>query len=125
MRGKRIPSGEAGFTLVEIVIASLILAIILTGVGFFFTNMIKQSDILDDRTRGMELSRQGLEEIRTLDVSGMDLGRSAWVEVQPGFDRAYDITEVDSLYPNARHVRCIVQWSGAEGADSVSFSTIF
>jgi prepilin-type N-terminal cleavage/methylation domain-containing protein len=118
-------SGRAGFTLVELVIASVILAVLLTGVGYFFTNMIKQSDVLDDRTRGMEICRQGLEEMQTVDADTLTIGRTAWVEVQPGFDRAFVISEYDPLLPNARQVRCVVMWSGAAGPDSVSFSTIF
>ncbi len=112
-----------GFTLVEVVITALILAILLAGVGFFFTNIIKQSDIVDDRTQAMELARQGLEEIRTLDVASMGFGLTP-PDTIGRFERCFDISEYDPLYPNARLVKCIVSWTGASGAQTFSFSTI-
>ena len=112
-----------GFTLVEVVITALILAVLLTGIGFFFTNIIKQSDILDDRTQAMELARQGLEEIRTLDVVSMGLGLTSPDSIGR-FERRFDIAIYDPLYPNARLVQCIVSWTGASGAQTFSFSTI-
>ena len=124
MRITQIDSGDQGFTLIEVLIASLLLSIILTGIGFFFMNIIKQSDVLDDRTRGMELARQGLEEIRTLDVSSMPLGRTIPEDIDY-FHRCFEISEVDPLYPSARNVRCVVYWVGAADADSISFSSIF
>lgn len=113
-----------GFTLVEVVITALILAILLTGIGFFFTNIIKQSDIVDDRTRAMELARQGLEEIGTLDITAMGIGLTAPDTIEQ-FERCYDISVYDPLYPNSRLVQCIVSWTGASGDQSFSFSTIF
>ncbi len=124
MRITQVDSGDQGFTLIEVLIASLLLSIILVGIGFFFMNIIKQSDVLDDRTRAMELARQGLEEIRTLDVSSMPLGRTTPEDIDK-FHRCFEIAEVDPLYPNARNVRCVVYWISAVDADSISFSSIF
>ncbi len=114
---------EGGFTLVEVVITSLILAILLTGVGVFFTNIIKQSDIVDARTQAMELARQGLEEIRTLDVASMALGLTT-PDTLGYYERRFDISVFDILYPNARLVECIVSWTGSSGYETFSFSTI-
>lgn len=124
MRTTQIDSGDRGFTLIEVLIASLLLSIILVGIGFFFMNIIKQSDVLDDRTRAMELARQGLEEIRTLDIEAMPLGRTTPEDIDY-FHRCFEIAEVDPLYPNARNVRCVVYWISATAADSISFSTVF
>ena len=120
----RIDSGKRGFTMIEVLIASLLLAILLTGIGFFFTNIVKQSDVMDDRTRGMELARQGLEEIRTEDILSMPIGRTTPEDIDK-FHRCFEITLADALYPTARNVRCVVYWIGASGADSLSFSSIF
>ncbi len=114
---------DGGFTLVEVLITAILLAVLLTGVGFFFTNIIKQSDIVDDRTQAMELARQGLEEIRTLDVTTMGIGLTT-PDTLGRFARCFDISVYDPLYPNARLVRCIVSWTGASGAQTFSFSTI-
>ncbi len=115
--------GEGGFTLVEVVITALILAILLTGIGFFFANILKQSDILDDRTQAMELAREGLEEILTLDIASMGLGMTTPDSIGR-FQRSFDISIYDPLFPNARLVQCIVNWSGASGAETFSLVTI-
>lgn len=121
----QVDGSRGGFTLVEVMIASVLLAILLVAVGYFFGNIIKQSDIVDDQTRAMELSRQGLEEIRTQDVKSMPLGQTTPVTIEDKFNRYYDISEVDPLYPSARNVECVVYWDGAGGTDTLSFGTIF
>jgi prepilin-type N-terminal cleavage/methylation domain-containing protein len=120
----QIDRSTKGFTMIELLIASLLLAVLISGIGLFFLNIVKQSDVMDDRTRAMELARQGLEEIRTQDIGSMSLGRTTPVDIDE-FHRCFEIAEVDPLYPNARDVRCVVYWIGASGADSISFSTIF
>lgn len=119
----RVRSGHRGFTLIEVLLAAIILAIILIGVGLFFTNIVRQSDIVDDQTRALELARQGLEEIRAQDVQSMTPGQTT-PEVIEKFTRYYVISEADSLYPNAVLVDCVVHWSSAAGPDTLSFSTI-
>lgn len=121
----QVDGARGGFTLVEVLIASVLLAILLVAVGYFFGNIIKQSDIVDDQTRAMELSRQGLEEIRTQDVISMPLGQTTPETIEDRFSRYFDISEVDPLYPNARNVECVVYWDGAGGRDTLSFGTIF
>lgn len=123
MKGTEKKYREGGFTLVEVIITALILAILLAGIGVFFTNILKQSDIVDDRTQAMELTRQGLEEIMTLDVSEMPLGLTV-PDTIGRFERCFEILEYDPLYPNARLVQCIVSWTGASGYETFSFSTI-
>ena len=115
---------RSGFTLVEVVIASVILAIVLLSLGFFFANVIDQSTKVDNMSKALQYARQGLEEIRTQDITAMPLGRSG-PEFLGDFDRYFEISMVDSLIMNAREVRCIVTWSSQYGLDSLSFSTIF
>lgn len=121
----QVDGSRGGFTLVEVLIASVLLAILLVAVGFFFGNIIKQSDIVDDQTRAMELARQGLEEIRSQDVKSMPLGETTHEVIEDNFNRYFDLSEVDPLYPGARNVECVVYWDGAGGRDTLSFSTIF
>ena len=115
---------RSGFTLVEVVLASVILAVVLLGLGFFFANVIDQSSKVDNMSQALQFARQGLEEIRTQDVTAMALGRSG-PEDLGDFDRYFEISMVDSLIMNAREVRCIVIWNSREGTDSLSFTTIF
>ena len=120
----KIHQSQKGFTLVEVLLAAILLAILLVSVGFFFTNILKQSDIVDDQTRAMELARQGLEEIRTQDVASMTLGMTTPVGIEEFF-RYFNITVPDPMYPTARNVECIVFWTSAAGPDTMTFSTIF
>ena len=114
-----------GFTLIEVVIASVILAVILTAVGFFFSNMIKQSDIVDNRTRDLQDSRQGLEKIRTLDVASMPDGRVGPETLESFFDRYVEVSTPYTEYLDAKLVRCVVVWDTQDGPDSISLSSIF
>lgn len=115
---------RAGFTLVEVLIASVILGILLIGVGLFFGNMISQSDVMDRKTRALELCQQGLEEIRTINVSNYSDGVAEEDTVE-SFHRQVIIDTPYSQYPNAKLVTCRVDWNGPNGVDSVSLSTIY
>ena len=115
---------EGGFTLIEVVIASIILAIVVTGIAFFFMHMIKMSDQLDDQTRALEICREGIEMLRAEDVLSMSDGWQS-PETVEGFTRRIWIDTPYAEYPEAKHVMCRVNWSGVEGADSLDLSTLF
>jgi len=117
-------ASRAGFTLVEILIAAVILAILLIGIGFFFANMITQSDVMDDRTRALELCQQGLENLRTQNVSSLPDGQASEDTVEK-YQREVLISTPYSQYPNAKLVTCRVGWDTPDGVDSVSLSTIY
>lgn len=116
--------GGLGFTLIEVVIASIILAIVVTGIAFFFMHIIKISDEMDDQTRALEICREGIETLRTLDVSAMSDGWQSPPFVVEGYTRSVWIDTPYSAYPEAKHVKCQVTWTGINGADTLSLSTI-
>lgn len=116
--------GGRGFTLIEIVIASIILAIVVTGIAAFFMHIIKMSDQMDDQGRAIEICREGIETLRTQDVVSMDDGWQTPSVTVGMFTRSIWIDTPYSEYPEAKHVRCRITWSGAAGADSISLSTI-
>lgn len=113
-----------GFTLIEVVIASIILAIVVTGIAAFFMHIIKLSDQMDDQSKALEICREGIETLRTLDVVSMSDGWQSPAFVVEGFTRDIWIDTPYDEYPEAKHVRCRVTWIGAEGADTLSLSTI-
>jgi prepilin-type N-terminal cleavage/methylation domain-containing protein len=115
---------SGGFTLVEVVIASILLAIVVTGIAFFFMHIIRLSDRVDDQTRALEICRDGVEKLRTEDVVSMSNGWQT-PETVEGFTRRVWIDTPYPLYPEAKLVMCRVNWSGVEGADSLDLSTIF
>ena len=115
---------EGGFTLIEVVIASIILAIVITGIAFFFMSIIGMSDQLDDQTRALEICRDGIEKMRTQDVVMMSNGWQPSETIE-GFTRRVWIDTPYSQYPEAKVVMCRVYWSGIEGADSLHLTTLF
>lgn len=123
MRGPGM-STRKGFTLVEVLIASVILAILVVGIGFFFGHIIKQSDIMDDKTQALELARQGLENLRTMELDTVPDG-TIGPEVLDKFSRSMIVSSPFALLSNARLVQCQVVWVGAQGADTLSLSTVF
>ncbi len=116
--------GAGGFTLIELVIASILLAIIVTGIAFFFLHVIKLSDQMDDQARAIEICRDGIEKLRTQEVEMLPDGWQT-AEIVEGFTRRIWIDTPYPVYPEAKLVMCRVNWSGVEGADSLDLSTIF
>lgn len=113
-----------GFTLIEMMIASVILALLLVSIGLFFGNMIEQSDRMDDMSKALELCQQGLEEFRSQDVQSLPDGVVQTDTVEK-FTRLIILGTPDATLPAARTVRCRVGWTGAGGPDSTSLTTIF
>ncbi len=116
--------GKSGFTIVEVIIASIILAIVMSGIAFFFLHIIKLSDQMDNQARALELCRDGIEKLRTEDLTVFPDGWQA-AETVEGFTRRIWIETPYPEYPEAKLVMCRVNWYGAEGADSLDLSTIF
>jgi prepilin-type N-terminal cleavage/methylation domain-containing protein len=116
--------GERGFTIIEVVIASILLAIVVTGIAFFFMHMIQMSNQMDNQTRALELCREGIEMLRTEDVLAMPDGWQT-PETLEGFTRRIWIDTPYADYPEAKHVLCRVNWSDVEMADSLELSTLF
>ncbi len=115
---------ERGFTLVEVIIASVILAIVVTGIAAFFMHIIKVSEQMDDQGRAIEICREGIEYLRTQDVVSMSDGWQSPPETVDGFTRSIWVDTPYDEYPEAKHVRCRVTWVGPAGSDSLSLSTI-
>lgn len=116
---------SGGFTLVEVVIASMIMAIVVAGIAVFFMHAVKNSQQLDHFTRGLQYSREKLEEMRTIDVTVLPNGPGP-IEYLPGdFTRQIFVSSPYDEYPAAKLVRCEVSWSGPDGPESTSLSIIF
>jgi len=122
---KKLPgNGRKGFTLVELILASVILAMLIVTVGYFFTQMLSNSDIMDQRTRGLELCRQGIEQYRTIDVSSMTDGTYN-LETIDEFERDITLSTPYTEYQDAKLVECEVRWQSASGPDTLSLSIIY
>jgi len=124
MKRRIIPDkGFTGFTIIEVVIASVLLAIVVTGIAFFFMHIIRLSDQVDDQTKALELCREGIESAKTQNILSMSDGWQT-TENLGQFNRTLWIDTPYNEYPEAKLVLCRVVWSGVEGADSISLRTI-
>ena len=112
--------------MIEVLIASVLLAILIVGLAMFFASMLRQSDVVDDRTRALELARGGLEEMRTVDFDTVPAPSATYGpdSVEKYARYIHVSTPIDTL-GKARLVRCCVHFLSANGVDSVSLSTIF
>ena len=117
--------GNRGFTLVEVVIASLIMAIIVAGIAVFFMHMVRGSQQMDQLTKGLQLCRERLEELRTVDVAALPDGPGPVESLPGGFQRQIFVSSPYSDYPVAKLIECRVTWTGPEGAESTSLSILF
>lgn len=117
--------GRGGFTLIEVIIASILLAIVTAGIAVFFMHMVRGSQEMDLLTKGLQFSREKLEEMRTVDVTVLPDGPGAVETLPGGFQRQIFVSTPYSEYPSAKLVRCEVTWDGPEGPESTSLSIIF
>jgi prepilin-type N-terminal cleavage/methylation domain-containing protein len=117
--------GSGGFTLIEVVIASLLMAIIVAGIAVFFLHIVRNSQTMDQMTKGLQYCRERLEEMRTLDVASLPDGAGPLENLPNGFSRQVFVSSPYLEYPAAKLIKCRVTWSGPEGADSTSLSILF
>lgn len=102
----------------------MILAILVVGIGFFFGHIIRQSDVMDDKTRALELAREGLENMRTVSMDTISNG-TIGPEIVGEFSRYLIVSSPFQSLSVARLVQCMVVWTGANGPDTLSLSTVF
>lgn len=114
-----------GFTLIEVLLASLLLAIMIGGLGFFFTNIVNQSDMMDDQSRALEICRQEIEELRTVNMGLWPDDTTLTTVTIEKFDRYVVVSTPYPTMSSAKMARCIVKWDGMNGADSLSLSMIY
>ncbi|MCD4774752.1 MAG: type II secretion system GspH family protein [Candidatus Aegiribacteria sp.] len=124
MRSKFRRSNQGGFTLVELLVASVILAILIVSLGYFITQMIDNSNKVDDKTKALELCRQGLEQCRTVElatgVTSIDIVLGGMT-----YTRELTVSDYSVEYSEAKLVVCKVTWSGSGSSESVTLSTVF
>lgn len=124
MTGKLHRSDQGGFTLVELLVASVILAMLIVSLGYFITTMIDNSNKIDDKTKALELCRQGIERCRTEDLStGTTTENIILAEIT--YTRALTVSDYSVEYPEAKLIVCQVIWNSAGVSESVSLSTVF
>ncbi|MCD4848693.1 MAG: type II secretion system GspH family protein [Candidatus Aegiribacteria sp.] len=121
----RIPrNDQGGFTLVELLVASVILAILIVGLGYFISSMIENSNKIDDQTKALELCRQGLEQCRTEDLSAGTTSENITL-AEITYTRDLTVSDYSVEYSEAKLIVCEVTWNSSGASETVSLSTVF
>lgn len=72
----RLPSGEDGMSLVEVIVALVILAVIMTSSALFFINGLKNSSLQSQRQTAVTLANQALEAVQAVKPENLLKGRT-------------------------------------------------
>ena len=74
---ENLRAGEAGFSLLETVIALVLMAIVGLGVASAFYYSMQNTDSAGNRELAMAIAQQKMEELRSVDMSDSSLGATA------------------------------------------------
>ena len=116
-------STKNGFSLIEVLIALVLFAVGMLGVGAMQIGSIKGNSFSQEVTQATVLSQERLEELRKMDFDDSNLSNGHHDEgVLSGseFSRSYD---VESTSTTLKAVTVTVQWT-EEIDHSVSLSTL-
>jgi len=116
-------SNKNGFSLIEVLIALVLFAVGVLGIGAMQIGSIKGNSFSQEVTQATVLSQEKLEELRKMDFDDSNLSvghHDEGVLSGSGFSRSYD---VGNTSPTLRAVTVTVRWT--EDIDhSVSLSTL-
>jgi general secretion pathway protein I len=124
--------GEAGFTLIEVVVAFVLLGLVLS-VGFeIFSRGLARAGALEERSRALEVARShladaGVEQPLQEGVSQGDSEdrRFHWTTTVTAFDPSADPSHPTLTAYQLYHVQVRVDWRGADGQDhALALSTL-
>jgi Tfp pilus assembly protein PilV len=110
LRGISGPSGQCGASLIEIVVATLILSIVAIGMAEFFARGRAGFDREEHKRVGILLAQEALE--RTVALPYAQIG--PWTELRTIATVDYDIavtTAADDPEADITTVRCAVTWN--------------
>jgi prepilin-type N-terminal cleavage/methylation domain-containing protein len=120
---RRILGSARGFTLIEAMVAIVILVVGVLGAASLTAALMQSNRDATDRTRALELMRHKVEHIQAQGyyavVTGNDTGSVGGVT----FTRSWTVTP-DSPIAGLRHVQVSVSWTDQDGTHTVSARTL-
>ena len=133
MRTDRRPARRAaGFTLIEVVVAFVLLGLVLS-VGFeIFSEGLARSGALEERSRALEVARSRLADAGAeqplqegASQGEADDPRFHWTTTVTAFDPSADPSRPVLTAYQLYHVAVRVDWRGADGKDhALALSTL-
>jgi type IV pilus assembly protein PilV len=108
---------EPGFTLIEVLIAIVILSIGLLGMASLSVSIIKGNRLSNDLTTATTLAQQKMEDIRlAAEADFTAVGDETAAVVNDVYIRGVDVDD-DNPAPGMKRVTTTVSWGGASKTD--------
>lgn len=126
---RRIGGGCAGFTLIEVMIAMMITAVVTLGMGAFMVQFTRSVATANVRTTANELVADRLEEVKGATrydaIDSLYAGTETAIPGHAGFERTTLVTRVGGLPPDLYDYRLVtVIVSGRNLAQPVKKTTV-
>ena len=114
---------RAGFTLVEVLVALVLFAIVASGLAAFAVQSIRRTSDTRAATGAVLIAQERLENLRSLEYD--DIAGSITTETLDGMDYGVDV-DVDDDTPaaNMKQVTINVDWDSPMGSRSYVLETI-
>ena len=122
-RTMRAIRGKRGFTLVEVLVAMVMLAILSTGIATMMAVIVLHNDFARDMTEATMHGENRIEVFKNTDYASIPSGWD-WDEPSPGFYRMWNVKD-DTPQAGMKQTTVIVAWFDSKSQfHSVSLETI-
>lgn len=112
-----------GFTLIEVVVAIVMLAFGVLASASLTAALMKSNRGVTNRTRAVEVLREKVEELQSVTYPALGNGSDAVTVRGIAFSRTWTVA-ADTPAPNLKQVTLTVTWTDRQGSHSVSNQTI-
>jgi len=118
---RKLHDNNSGFTLIEVLVAMVILSVGLLGTAALITGIINSNKLSNRITTATVLAQDKMEEIKRIGYSSENEPRAVLSSPYNNYEREVTGLDVESPAANMRTVTVTVYW---ESSKSVSLQTI-
>ena len=104
---------ETGFTLIEILLAITLLAIVIIPMLSFFGNSVKMTNYVDTREKALYLAQQTIETLKAAEFEDVNSYNSTVSET--GYQDFYKQVVVTSPEENLKDITVTISWNQVDG----------
>jgi prepilin-type N-terminal cleavage/methylation domain-containing protein len=122
VKGPRL-AGRRGFTLIEVVIAIVMLTFGVLASASLTAALMKSNSGVTNRTRAIEAQRQKIEDLQSLRYSDIVSGNDTATVGGVSFSRSWTVA-VDAPAANLKTITFTVTWTDRQGSHTISNQTI-
>jgi prepilin-type N-terminal cleavage/methylation domain-containing protein len=122
MRNKR---GAAGFTLIEVLIAMVVMAVALTGMIPVLVHATRGNSFGGNTTGAATRSQDKIEELKRAPFDHAHLVAGTYTETDQGYTRTWVVTAAGGQYSaDIRGIEVTTQWTDAQGSHEAKAFTV-